>query len=177
MGVFSASQESAARLERMARERGVTVAEPLLLEGSRRFVSPELRWLEQGFFQSRPASDAPKSLGDLRLVQGADVYEECLYMAASIVEDVRKRGLRYNEIAVICRDLTPYRIALTRVFERYGIPFFADLPQSAGGTPAVMAVGAALSCAIEGFTAENVLRFAKSAAVGISPEEAAELEA
>lgn len=176
MGVFSASQESAARLERMARERGVTVAEPLLLKGSRRFVSPELRWLEQGFFQSRPASDGPKPLGDLRLVQGADVYEECLYMAASIVEDVRKRGLRYNEIAVICRDLTPYRIALTRVFERYGIPFFADLPQSAGGTPAVMAVGAALSCAIEGFTAENVLRFAKSAAVGISPEEAAELE-
>ena len=52
-------------------------------------------------------------------------------MAASICEDVRRRGLRYKEIAVICRDLAPYRIALERTFGKYGIPFFADLPQGA----------------------------------------------
>lgn len=97
-------------------------------------------------------------------------------MAASICEDVRRRGLRYKEIAVICRDLAPYRIAVERTFGKYGIPFFADLPQGAADTPAVSAVRAALDCAAEGFTAGNILRFAKAAAVGIDPEAAAELE-
>ena len=97
-------------------------------------------------------------------------------MAASICEEVRRRGLRYKEIAVICRDLAPYRIALERTFGKYGIPFFADLPQGAADTPAVSAVRAALDCAAEGFTAGNILRFAKAAAVGIDPEAAAELE-
>lgn len=89
---------------------------------------------------------------------------------------MRRRGLRYREIAVICRDLTPYRIALERTFAKYGIPFFADLPQGAMDTPAVSVVRAALDCAAEGFSAGNILRFAKAAAVGITPEEAAELE-
>lgn len=176
LGVFSASRESAARLMRMAQESGGTVAEPLLLGEPRRFLAPELRRLEQGFLQPHPREEVPPAGEALRLVQGADVYDECLYLAAAIAEDVRTRGLRYNEIAVICRDMSPYRIALVRVFQKFGIPFFADLPQSAANTPAITAVAAALACVLEGFTAENVLRFAKCAALGIPLEEAAELE-
>lgn len=130
--------------------------------------------MEQYFL--RPTAGGEPSGEGVILVRAADPYEEIAAVAASICEDVRRRGLRYKEIAVICRDLAPYRIALERTFGKYGIPFFADLPQGAADTPAVSAVRAALDCAAEGFTAGNILRFAKAAAVGIDPEAAAELE-
>ena len=174
LGVFSASKESAARLVQMAGESAVPVAEPLLMGEPVRFRAEGLRRMEQYFLRSTTAGE-PDGEG-VTLVSAADPYEEIAAVAASICDDVRRRGLRYREIAVICRDLTPYRIALERTFAKYGIPFFADLPQGAMDTPAVSVVRAALDCAAEGFSAGNILRFAKAAAVGITPEEAAELE-
>lgn len=174
LGVFSASKESAARLVQMAGDSAVPVAEPILMGEPLRFQSEGLRRVEQYFL--RPTAGGEPSGEGVTLVRAADPYEEIAAVAASICEDVRRRGLRYKEIAVICRDLAPYRIALERTFGKYGIPFFADLPQGAADTPAVSAVRAALDCAAEGFTAGNILRFAKAAAVGIDPEAAAELE-
>ena len=174
LGVFSASKESAARLVQMAGESAVPVAEPLLMGEPVRFRAEGLRRMEQYFL--RPTTAGEPAGEGVTLVSAADPYEEIAAVAASICDDVRRRGLRYREIAVICRDLTPYRIALERTFAKYGIPFFADLPQGAMDTPAVSVVRAALDCAAEGFSAGNILRFAKAAAVGITPEEAAELE-
>lgn len=174
LGVFSASKETAARLIRLAEDAAVPVAEPLVMGEPLRFQAEGLRRIERGLFRERPAGE-PAGEGVV-LVEAGDVYEECAAVAASICADVRKRGMRYNQIAVICRDLTPYRIALTRSFERHGIPFFADLPEGAGSTPAVVAAETALDCAAEGFTAGHLLRFAKCAAVGLAPEDTAEFE-
>lgn len=101
--------------------------------------------MEQYFL--RPTTAGEPAGEGVTLVSAADPYEEIAAVAASICDDVRRRGLRYREIAVICRDLTPYRIALERTFAKYGIPFFADLPQGAMDTPAVSVVRAALDCA------------------------------
>ncbi|MEI3580338.1 MAG: hypothetical protein V8Q30_10375 [Acutalibacteraceae bacterium] len=127
LGVFSASKESAARLVQMAGDSAVPVAEPILMGEPLRFQSEGLRRVEQYFL--RPTAGGEPSGEGVTLVRAADPYEEIAAVAASICEDVRRRGLRYKEIAVICRDLAPYRIALERTFGKYGIPFFADLPQ------------------------------------------------
>lgn len=175
LGVFSAARETASRLLRMAGESGRETPSPILLEEDHRHESDALYALERGFLQRHSQEEVPQD-GSVLSVAAADVYEECIGAAASIAADVRERGWRYRDIAVICRDLSPYEVALPRVFQRYGIPYFMDSTIGAQNTPTAAVIAAALACVQTSLATEQVLRFAKCAAVGLPREQVAQLE-
>lgn len=177
--VFASVDETGRRLRKMAEERNVRVfvrdEKHIDLARGRRYVSPELKFLEENLFVPQ------KSIYDgfaenLTICESRTVFDECEYIAATIRKLLREEGLRARDIAVIVRREDEYRKELENAFRRYDLPFFDDARQPVEHQPLVVLVRAVLALLSRGFTSENLLRYCKTGLAGVGAHEVAELE-
>jgi ATP-dependent helicase/nuclease subunit B len=80
------------------------------------------------------AARAPQRDSPLRLVACPDREAEAVLAAREILRFVRG-GARYRDCAVIVRQLELYHATLSRVFRRFGIPFFLDRREAVAHHP------------------------------------------
>lgn len=177
--VFHSVDETRRRLCNMARERNVRVREVPKEEAGiasgRRFLSPELAFLETNLFY--PAERVYEGTADhITICESQSLFEECEWIAATIRKLLREDGLRARDIAVIVRREEDYQKELIRAFRRYDIPFFDDARQPVEHQPLVVLCRAILSLLSQGFTSENLLQYLKTGLAGVSLEAVAELE-
>ncbi|MEG0804597.1 MAG: ATP-binding protein, partial [Pygmaiobacter sp.] len=104
-----------------------------------------------------------------------DVFGECRTVAAKIHQLVRN-GARYNEIAVICRDMERYAGILKAEFDARNIPSFADTNTTAEYTAPAAFLRAALELAKNGLASRALLALLKTDLCGIPLASAAALE-
>lgn len=175
MGLFSPVVSVANSLVRMAKEQGVAVASPELMETPRRFHTDALCAVERSIFDFTPsAADCAPDGVEVFSTQGP--YEELELVAAKIVGLVQQRGLRYRDIVVIARDVTSYQTALESVFPRFGIPYFYDFTQTIERAPIIAYTISAIECAANNFQTESLLALLKTGLAGIDPIDIASLE-
>ena len=171
---FYAPRRTASRLVLMARQAGAQVAKPLVLEGGRRFASPELAFLEEYLF--RPVGERfEQAPGDIFLYQAEDVYDESEF-AASTIQNLVMEGARYRDFAVIFRSAQPYLGILNTALENRGIPFFMDMPENIHTKPLIRMVIAGFESVLTGLRSEHVLAFLKTGLTAARPEDISELE-
>jgi ATP-dependent helicase/nuclease subunit B len=96
----------------------------LRVHATRFSANPALQHLEQHWAESVPCS-GPVPEETIRLFVCNDPEAEGAVAARQILRYVRGGG-RYRDISVILRSLEGYHQPLSRVFARYGIPFFLD---------------------------------------------------
>ena len=73
-------------------------------------------------FLQRENAPAHENSGEVTVITANDPYDEANFVACKIIELVRNENLRWRDMAVIARDLTPYIHALPVAFEKAGIP-------------------------------------------------------
>ena len=123
-------------------------------------VPESLRRLSAALFtESPPYSGAPDGVA---LHLASDPFHEAEYAAAQIQRLVREDGLRYGEIAVLCRDQDQYRGVLDSVFRQYGIPVFTDKKTELPTKPLALFVRTALVIAGGDFTGDDVFTHIKT---------------
>ncbi|MCH8333514.1 hypothetical protein IIC65_06225, partial [Candidatus Sumerlaeota bacterium] len=76
------------------------------------------------------------------------------------------RDLRWSDITVIARDLSPYSPLIREIFPRYGIPFFLDDPRTLCGHSLSRLLLSALSIIQHDWRGDDVLDYL---ACGLSP--------
>ncbi len=103
------------------------------------------------------------------------MYEEMRFAAAEIARLVREEGLRYRDCVILCRDLDRYRNAKT-VLEEYDLPYFCGEKQNILFAPLPFFLLTALEAASGSLKTAAILRLARSAASGLSPQQAGTLE-
>src|SRR5690606_18454697 len=112
------------------------------------------------------AGDAPGmgsgQIATATVIEAPDRVGEVEAVAAEIDRLVRQEGLRYNQIAVIARDLGPYRQEIETVFAAWGIPYFLDVKEAAHHHPLLVLIRAAFDVVLGGFRSEAVFRYLKS---------------
>ena len=177
--IFASVDETRKRLVQMAKERNVRVFElselQIDLARGRRFVSPELAFLEKNLFV--PQKEVYDGFADhLTICTARNVFDECEYIAATIRKLLREEGVRARDIAVIVRREDEYRKELENAFRRYGLPFFDDARQPVEHQPLVVLVRAVLALLSRGFSSENLLQYLKTGLAGVGTREVAELE-
>lgn len=93
----------------------------------------ERHWAEPVPFASPELAVSGPEMADTQLVESAlQVYKcanpevEAMAAAREILKQVRERGCRFRELAVLVRSLKEYYPIIRRVFTRYHIPFFLD---------------------------------------------------
>ncbi|MEG2039394.1 MAG: 3'-5' exonuclease, partial [Oscillospiraceae bacterium] len=175
MGVFSVAVKTAGRIIKMAKASAVEVHTPIKLTECPRFENAELAFLQQEYPQQIP-EHYPDKVSAIKLVEAKDPYDEIAYVAATICKLVREDGMRYKDIAVIARNLARFGTAVEDIFERYGIPVFADKRDDLLAVPLVRGILAALDAIDKGFETQSLIAFAKSTLMGLSALEVASLE-
>ena len=107
------------------------------------------------------------------LQQADDLYDECEFAAARILDLIRG-GSRFRDIAVVCGDMAQYDHPLRLAFERCGIPLYRSGTEDVLQKTVITALLTALNVALGGFEKADVLRYMKSV---LSPLDTAQCDA
>ena len=174
-GTFETARETMLSLIRDAKQMGVEVQTPQILSNQYRFQNEELRFLERWL----PSVCQKQFEGEnhaVSVMRAPNSYEEVRYLAAQIVRLVREKGLRYNEIAVIARNIDPYLSAVEDIFPKYGIPFFLDLREDVQSIPVFSLIFSALDALRSNFDTQYVLALGKNPLMRLEQTQVAQLE-
>lgn len=158
-GVFRTPNGHIGRLRQFAEENGLSAE--FVTEGikSRFPESSPLIGISKHLFQNakhRPA------LGDAcELITARSVYEELDYAAAKIKQLTIDKGMRYNEIAVLCTDVGEYGKYVESAFKKFDIPVFLDTPEPILYQPLINLVNSILN-ALNDFSVDSVLSCVKT---------------
>lgn len=117
-----------------------------------------LRFLEGSLWQG---ATYPERADSISLAVCADRYEESLWAAARVY-DLRKRGLRFEQIAIACRHPENYVGTLDTVFAKYGIPFYLAEKDSAATKPLAAFIMGLLEMASDNCPTAAVKKYLKT---------------
>ncbi len=173
-GLFSKTQRTAGRLEKIAKDAGAVIKTPVFAESEDDSRAEGIIDLEENFLQS--ASPKGSNLGEVRIINAVDPYDEANYVAVMARSLAENQGFRWRDMAVIARDLSPYEHALPAAFKRAGIPLYMDKAAELSAHPLSAFISAALSAVRGNFAAADILRLLKTGILPIPAEDAAEFE-
>ncbi len=193
LSLFARTEQTWASLQKELIEAGLAIEPTVRLGGEARprfAKSPSLRELERRFFatetdeaaspQGDGVSSASTSQPDacVRLVEARDRRTEVDAAIRMIVDLVQREEdpMRYREIAIAVRDLTPYHDLISAGLQRHGIPFFIDRRRPTYHHPLVQAIRAALGLMGGGRFDESILQLLKCGLSGLTDGEADGLE-
>jgi len=134
--LFSGIMETEAKVKALAARENRKVALPKRLAEAKRFSSSALSYFVSSLFryQKEPFADENNSV-----FCGAfyNEFDESEYVAAKICHLVREYGWRFNDIAVLGRDMDQYGPILEAAFDKYGVPYFKDGAESIDTLPMI----------------------------------------
>lgn len=164
--LFFLSKKTIRTLLTLARDAGVTVAEPTVLkEGeTRRFAkAPLLYHLERNLFRlgQKPYTGGTEGQEQLHISGFPRPVDELRFAAGEIRRLVRN-GYRYQDIAIVSGDVEMYASYVQQVFSEYEIPYFLDQTNPILFHPLIECVRGLLEVAKHDFSYESVMRVIKS---------------
>ena len=172
-GLFSKTQRTASRIERIAKEENIPVLTPIFAETPYGDRPAAILSIADHFLQDENPFET--NHGEVRLLSAADPYDEADFVACA-ARKLAEEGFRWREMAIIARDLTPYRHALSDAFRKAGIPLHTDEPADFYAHPLSAFLLASLSAVQNRFDPADLLRILKTGLLPLSEEDIAEFE-
>ena len=168
---FAATARSADRLAAQVKERfGVWPRTVTLPRDDSKKPSGIIS--AEGYFGT---GDAPSGSDGVTVFSGESVYDEVERCADEILRLIREEDARFRDIAVLMRDVDPYREAVSRIFERYDIRFVLDTEETLEYSPCTAFLLAAMEMN-RGIRTDSLLRMLKTGICSITEEEISILE-
>ena len=121
----------------------------------------ELSFLEKNIFRNSKEIYS-NSVNDIFLNIIRSPKEEAEFVASKIIELVRTRDYRFQDIAVIVSDMNVYGPQFIHTFESFDIPHFIDYKRSIMLNSFVDYLRSLLDMVSEGFSYDSVFRFMRS---------------
>lgn len=175
--LFALSKQMVHALTEICRERKIEVSEVRMPANPvyRFCEKPALGWMEKYLFRY-PVRQYKEKQENIRVYVSRSPKEEVDMAAQRIRSMVRKKGYRYQDIAVIVSDLNLYGDIIERIFPRYEIPVFMDYKRNVLLNSFVEYVRSLLAMVEKNFTYESVFRFLRSGFSGFEEDEVDLLE-
>jgi len=121
---FRMSRETYDTMRRIAESLGMSVS--VSAESDDAAADSALAHLSRSLFRRGAVPFRGEVSPSVRLVRAGDRRGEVHAVVREIAGLVRKQGLRYREIGIVCGDVAGYGEELRREFDTAGIPFFLD---------------------------------------------------
>ena len=174
-GLFDGVRETARKLKSAAVKGNVPVGKPVELGTPYRFRSPEIGWFGGELFKASPEAFSGPAPG-IMAVELENGYEESFYAAAQIQTLVREEGYRYEDIAVLSRDMESRRSLLEAAFDRYGVPYFLDSGRTVESSPVIRFALHLLGIILKSLDREEALMLLKCGLLPVDLEELSAFE-
>ena len=122
--LFFENKKTVQRLLQLAQERKI---EPITYweTSQSRFSSKELEHLSENIY-AIPYQVYREPVENLSLFLANNAYTEIEHVAEEILTLVKEKHYRYQDIAIITKDLESYGSLCSVILQRYHIPFFID---------------------------------------------------
>ncbi|MCW2277261.1 helicase-exonuclease AddAB subunit AddB [Heliophilum fasciatum] len=176
---FHGAVETYHRLLQIAVETGAQVLPPVILDkrdGAPRFAgAPELQHLERTYF-APSLTPWPSAAPAVAVAIAANRRAEVEGAAREIVRLCREEGYRWQEMAILTRDLAPYLDLLLTVFDDLQIPFFLDHQRSVIHHPLVELLRSACEIIESDWADEPIFRYLKTDLIPVTRDAADQLE-
>jgi ATP-dependent helicase/nuclease subunit B len=185
LSLFARTEQTWSRLSRELRESGIAVDPPLLLDKPpMRFSrAPMISRIERDLFHVPQRSEKgpwpePVPCGHLRLVIAPERRAEVAAVVREILDLVQRPTdpMRYRDIAVIVRDLSPYHDLLSAQLRAHDIPFFIDRRRPIHHHPLVTLLRSSLAMHTRGAFGPCVISMLKTALLPLDEDAVDRLE-
>ena len=136
-------------------------------EKAYRFSSSDIEFLSKNIF--RPIRGTSDYYENIKICEASDMYLEIDFVCTEIRRLIKDNNYKFNEIAIISRQLSDYSNILESAFVRYEIPYFLDANKPVMHKSITLLVMSIFEITTQEFpSTESVLKYAKTGLVGIS---------
>lgn len=171
--VFMPIKNTESRIIRLLEENNVVYEKPVCMDEERPYrfrESDELCHLEKYFYHS-PYKQYGGKTKDIKVFKALNMYSEIQSTAREIIGLCRDRNIRFNDIAVITRDIQGYEKLIQAIFTEYNIPYFIDRRRDINSNPVIILLNSVIEIFTKNWSYEAVFRYLKTGLVDINREE------
>lgn len=159
--IFYANKQTLDKVFQIAKQEGIEVEEEVLLENTYRFKNEELSHLEKNIY-AVPYQKYDKKPSNIELFLANNQYSEIEHICQQIVKLVRDKKYRYNDIAIITKNLEGYSNLCKAIFSQYHIPVFIDEKKDLSQNLLVRYLLAILNIFAKNWTYEAMFEYIKT---------------
>ncbi len=175
--IFFANKQTAKRILQIARQENITIEEPICIQKQNqkiRFETKELTHLAQNI--SVPIYRKYEGeVKNLSVFLANNPYSEIEQVAINITKLV-KQGYRYEQMAVITKNISDYSSICKVIFANYHIPVFIDEKRDLSNNPLAKFILALLEIFAKNWSYEAVFGYCKTGLLEIENDKIAILE-
>lgn len=159
--LFMLSLKTVEKLKKMGK------CEEIILPAGKRFQNAELKHLEENIFRF-PYKKYSENVEKMHICMEENPYNEIENVAQKILDKVATGKYRYENIAVLTRNIDSYKTIINRVFKLYNIPYFFDDKKELSMQPLLTMVSSAFDIITKNFAYENVFNYLKTGLTNIT---------
>ena len=149
--------------------RNLGNCENIYLDKNYRYKNNELAHLEKHIFKF-PSCKYDEDVNNIHITMESSPYQEIENIAKEILNKVRNENYRYENIAVLTRNIDSYKTLFNRIFKEYNIPYFFDDKKELAMQPLITLVTSLFDIVSKNFVYENVFNYLKTGLTNIDDE-------
>lgn len=171
---FYSNKQTVKRILEIANQEQIEVEKPIFLNTPYRFKTEELQHLAENM-ASPFYKKYDKQNENLSIFLASNPYSEIENVAIQITK-LAKKGYKYEEMAVITKNIDTYSSLCKAIFEQYNIPVFIDEKKDLGSNILVRYVLSLLEIFAKNWSYESVFGYIKTGLLDLNTQEIAVLE-
>ena len=149
--------------------RNLGNVENIYLDKTYRYTNKELSHLEKHIFKF-PSCKFDNDVNNIHVTMETSPYAEIENVAREILNKIRNENYRYENIAVLTRNIDSYKTLFNRIFKEYNIPYFFDDKKELAMQPLLTLVTSFFDIVSKNFVYENVFNYLKTGLTNIEDE-------
>ena len=134
--------------------------ETINLNNLYRFKNNELIYLENYLYNTK-IKKYKEEIKNINLFLAKNQYSEIEYVAKNIINLVKKEKYKFNEIAIITKNVNTYSSLFKAIFSKYEIPVFIDEKKDLNQNILIRYILSILEIIIKNYSYESVFNYLK----------------
>ena len=173
--IFYANKITVKKLQEIVEQNELKQEKPIKLTEIKRFKIPELKYIEGHLFKTQSTKYEQK-VENLAMFLAKNQYTEIEYIAKEITKLVKEKNKRYNDIAIITKNIQNYSNLAKVIFEKYDIPIFIDEKRELSQNIIIKYVLSIFEILQKNYSKESVFQYAKMGFLDIEQGDIFKLE-
>lgn len=173
--IFYFNKQFAKLLTKCAQIVDKNQEKPVLLENKFRFKNSELKHLEENIYNKK-IEKYNKEVNNIKLFIAKNPYTEIEHVAEEIIELIKIKKYKYNEIAIITKNIENINNIVKVIFSKYSIPIFIDEKSEITENIIIKFIISILDIFSTNWNLDAVLNYIKSDFLDLEKEEIYRLE-
>ena len=173
--IFYSNKVTLSKIIDLVKKNKLNFEEPVKLENMYRYKTEELKHLSQNI-NSIKSTKYEKNVENMKLFLAKNQYSEIENVAKEIVKLIRKKNLRYKDIAIITKNISDYSSLVRVIFNKYNIPVFIDEKRDLNQNIIVQYILSILEIINKNFSSESIFNYLKIGFSSIDEDEIFKLE-